>query len=121
MCMVAYIASRSTLPLIPFQENAPAFNVTELTEHERPVLFIWPCRRFVRLAVTRLVAAASTKGASILRYTTTRRQSGPMPWSLRRDWRDTFASIVSSRFTVAGRVMRASHGSSSDTSRQRIW
>jgi hypothetical protein len=38
MCMVAYIASRSPLPLIPFQENAPAFNVTELTEHERPVL-----------------------------------------------------------------------------------
>jgi hypothetical protein len=36
--MVAYIASRSPLPLIPFQENAPAFNVTELTEHERPVL-----------------------------------------------------------------------------------
>jgi hypothetical protein len=36
--MVAYIASRSLLPLIPFRENAPAFNVTELTEHERPVL-----------------------------------------------------------------------------------
>lgn len=38
MCLVAYIASRSPLPLVPFQENAPAFNVTELTEHERPVL-----------------------------------------------------------------------------------
>jgi hypothetical protein len=38
MCMVVYIASRSTLPLIPFQENAPAFNVTDLTEHEQPVL-----------------------------------------------------------------------------------
>jgi len=36
--MVAYIASRSPLPLIPFQESAPAFNVTELTEHEQPVL-----------------------------------------------------------------------------------
>ena len=36
--MVAYVASRSPLPLIPFRENAPAFNVTELTEHERPVL-----------------------------------------------------------------------------------
>jgi hypothetical protein len=36
--MVVYIASRSPLPLIPFRENAPAFNVTELTEHERPVL-----------------------------------------------------------------------------------
>jgi hypothetical protein len=36
--MVAYIASRSPMPLIPFQEKAPAFNVTELTEHERVVL-----------------------------------------------------------------------------------
>lgn len=38
MCMVAYIASRSPLPLIPWQEDAPAFNVRELTEHEQPVL-----------------------------------------------------------------------------------
>ena len=38
MCMVAYIASHSPLPLIPFQESAPAFNVTELTEGERMVL-----------------------------------------------------------------------------------
>jgi len=38
MCMVAYIASRSPLPLIRFQETAPAFNVTELTERERIVL-----------------------------------------------------------------------------------
>ena len=38
MCMVAYIASRSPLPLIPFQESAPAFNVTEMTEQERAVL-----------------------------------------------------------------------------------
>jgi hypothetical protein len=36
--MVAYIASHSSLPLIPFQESAPAFNVTELTESERIVL-----------------------------------------------------------------------------------
>jgi hypothetical protein len=36
--MVAYVASRSPLPLIPFREDAPAFNVTNLTEHERPVL-----------------------------------------------------------------------------------
>ena len=36
--MVAYIGSQSPLPLIPFREDAPAFNVTELTEHERPVL-----------------------------------------------------------------------------------
>jgi len=35
--MVAYIASRSPLPLIPWQQDAPAFNVTELTEHEQPV------------------------------------------------------------------------------------
>lgn len=36
--MVAYIASRSPLPLIPFQESAPAFNVTEITEQEEAVL-----------------------------------------------------------------------------------
>jgi hypothetical protein len=36
--MVAYIASHSSLPLIPFQESAPAFNVTELTDSERIVL-----------------------------------------------------------------------------------
>jgi hypothetical protein len=36
--MVAYVASRSPLPLIPWQQNAPAFNVTELTEHEQSVL-----------------------------------------------------------------------------------
>jgi hypothetical protein len=36
--MVAYIASRSPLPLIPFHEDAPAFNVSELTEHEQPVV-----------------------------------------------------------------------------------
>ena len=35
--MVAYIASRSPLPLIPWQQDAPAFNVTELTEHEQAV------------------------------------------------------------------------------------
>jgi hypothetical protein len=39
--MVAYIASRSSLPLIPWQQGAPAFNVTELTEHEQAV-----CRHF---------------------------------------------------------------------------
>jgi len=37
MCMVAYIASRSPLPLIPWQQGAPAFNVTELSEHEQRV------------------------------------------------------------------------------------
>jgi len=36
--MVAYIASRSPLPLIPWQQDAPVFNVTELTEHEHSVL-----------------------------------------------------------------------------------
>ena len=36
--MVVYVASHASLPLIPFREAAPAFNVTELTEHERPVL-----------------------------------------------------------------------------------
>ncbi len=35
--MVAYIASRSPLSLIPWQQDAPAFNVTELTEHEQAV------------------------------------------------------------------------------------
>ena len=37
MCMVAYIASRSPLPLIPWQQDKPTFNVTELTEYEQPV------------------------------------------------------------------------------------
>lgn len=37
MCMVAYIASREPLPLIPWQQDSPAFNVAELTEHEQPV------------------------------------------------------------------------------------
>lgn len=36
--MVAYIASPSPLPLIPWRQDEPGFNVTELTEHERPVL-----------------------------------------------------------------------------------
>ena len=35
--MVAYLASRSLLPLIPWQQDAPAFNVTDLTEHEESV------------------------------------------------------------------------------------
>ena len=30
MCMVVYIASREPLPLIPWQQDAPAFNVAEL-------------------------------------------------------------------------------------------
>jgi hypothetical protein len=37
MCMVAYIASRSQLPLIQWQTDAPAFNVSDLTEHEQSV------------------------------------------------------------------------------------
>ena len=37
MCMVVYVTSSSPLPLIPWQQEAPAFNVTELTEHEQPV------------------------------------------------------------------------------------
>jgi len=35
--MVAYIASHSPLPLIPWRQDAPAFNVTELTEEEQAV------------------------------------------------------------------------------------
>ena len=35
--MVVYIASRTSLPLVPFQEDAPGFNVTELNAHEQPV------------------------------------------------------------------------------------
>jgi hypothetical protein len=35
--MVAYVAARAPLPLIPFREDAPAFNVTELTEDEQAV------------------------------------------------------------------------------------
>jgi hypothetical protein len=34
--MVVYVASGSPLPLIPFREDAPAFNITDLTEHEQP-------------------------------------------------------------------------------------
>ena len=37
MCMVVYLASLSPLPLIPFRQDAPGFNVTELDEHEEPV------------------------------------------------------------------------------------
>jgi hypothetical protein len=37
MCMVVYIASRSPLPLVPWGDDAPAFNVTALTEHEERV------------------------------------------------------------------------------------
>jgi hypothetical protein len=36
--MVAYITSRAPLPLIPWRQDSPAFNVTELTEHEQPVV-----------------------------------------------------------------------------------
>lgn len=46
--MVAYIASRVPLPLIPWRQDLPAFNVSELTAHEQPVrcLFTLPhiCR-----------------------------------------------------------------------------
>ena len=35
--MVVYVASRSQLPLILWQADAPAFNVTELTLDEQPV------------------------------------------------------------------------------------
>ena len=36
--MVVYIASRAPLPLINWQQDAPAFNVTVLTEREQSVL-----------------------------------------------------------------------------------
>lgn len=35
--MAIYVASRSPLPLIPWREDAPDFNVTEVTAHENPV------------------------------------------------------------------------------------
>lgn len=35
--MVIYVGSRSPLPLVPWSENAPAFNVTELTDRELAV------------------------------------------------------------------------------------
>lgn len=35
--MVVFIASRSPLPLIPWQQAAPAFNVADLSEHEERV------------------------------------------------------------------------------------
>jgi hypothetical protein len=37
MCMVVFIASLSPLPLIPWQQDRPAFNVADLTEHEERV------------------------------------------------------------------------------------
>lgn len=37
MCIVVYVASRLALPLIPWQQDAPAFNVTSLTECEQAV------------------------------------------------------------------------------------
>lgn len=39
--MVVYIASRSPIPLIPWRQDAPAFNVIELSDQERKV-----CRHF---------------------------------------------------------------------------
>jgi hypothetical protein len=39
--MVVYIASLAPLPLVPWQQDAPAFNVTELTAGESKV-----CRHF---------------------------------------------------------------------------
>lgn len=37
MCMVIFIASSSPLPLVPWQDASPAFNVKELSEHEERV------------------------------------------------------------------------------------
>ena len=37
MCLVVYIAAPAPLPLIPWDQNAPAFNVTDLTATEEPV------------------------------------------------------------------------------------
>jgi hypothetical protein len=35
--MVVYIAARSPLPLVPWRDDAPAFNVTALSKHEERV------------------------------------------------------------------------------------
>ena len=37
MCWVLYLACDQPLPLQPFDREAPAFNVAELTPHEEPV------------------------------------------------------------------------------------
>lgn len=37
MCIVTYVASRMPLPLVPFLEGTPAFNVTAVTAEEEPV------------------------------------------------------------------------------------
>ena len=37
MCLVVYVASASQLPLIAWRDDAPDFNVTEVTAHEEPV------------------------------------------------------------------------------------
>ena len=54
--MVVYVASRSPLPLIAWRQEAPAFNVTELTEHEQPV------RRFFTLPHVRQAGSHTSCG-----------------------------------------------------------
>jgi hypothetical protein len=54
--MVVYISSRSPLPLIPWQQDAPAFNVTELTAHEEPV------RRLLSLPLVRQAGSHTSCG-----------------------------------------------------------
>ncbi len=54
--MVVYIASRSPLPLVAWRQEAPAFNVTELTEHEQPV------RRFFALPHIRQAGSHTSCG-----------------------------------------------------------
>lgn len=56
MCIVIYIAGCSPLPLIQWQQDAPAFNVTELTQHDN--LFVAASRHltFVRLGAKRVAA-----------------------------------------------------------------
>lgn len=38
MCMVLYLGSEETLPIIPYKQEKPAFNTKELDEQEKPVL-----------------------------------------------------------------------------------
>lgn len=37
MCMVLYLGSEKTLPIVPYNPEQPAFHTKELDEHEKPM------------------------------------------------------------------------------------
>jgi hypothetical protein len=56
MCMVVYVTSRRPLPLLAWREDAPAFNVAELTESEERV------RRYLLLPHVRQAGSHTSCG-----------------------------------------------------------